>query len=77
MKEQSLVCQLSVILYIYAKQGRKRSRFNIFASLTKHVCILYKAFLHPFAKHVCKPKHHHLKIVNMPFMKNKHGTYDA
>ena len=62
MKEQSLVCYLSVILYIYAKQGRKRSRFNIFASFTKHVC---------------KPKHHHLKIVNMPFMKNKHGTYDA
>ena len=62
MKEQSLVCCLSVILYIYEKQRRKRPRFNIFASITKHVC---------------KPKHHILKIVNMPFMKNKHGTYDA
>ena len=41
-------------------------------------------FLHPsqsmfasFTKHVCKPKHHHLKIVNTPFMKRKHGTYEA
>ena len=41
-------------------------------------------FLHPLqsmfaslTKHVCKPKHHHLKIVNMPFMKPKHSTYDA
>ena len=62
MKEQNLVCCLSVILYIYAKLGRKRPRFNMFASLTKHVC---------------KPKLHHLKIVNMPFMKPKHSTYDA
>ena len=45
MKEQSLVCCLSVILYIYAKLGRKRPRFNIFASITKHVCILNKACL--------------------------------
>ena len=22
-------------------------------------------------------KHHHLKIVNMPFMKHKHNTYEA
>ena len=28
-------------------------------------------------KHVCKPKYHHLKIVNMPFPKRKHGTYEA
>ena len=28
MKEQGLICYLSVILYIYAKLGRKRSRFN-------------------------------------------------
>ena len=41
-------------------------------------------FLHPlrsmfasFTKHVCKPKHHHLKIVNMPFTKRKHGSYDT
>ena len=41
-------------------------------------------FLHPlqsifasFTKHVCKPKHHHLKIVNMPFTKRKHGSYEA
>ena len=41
-------------------------------------------FLHPlrsmfasFTKHVCKPKHHLLKIVNMPFTKRKHGNYDA
>ena len=41
-------------------------------------------FLHPlrsmfasFTKHVCKPKHHLLKIVNMPFTKRKHGIYDA
>ena len=40
-------------------------------------------FLHPlqsmfasFTKHVCKPKHHHLKIINMPFTKRKHATYD-
>ena len=40
-------------------------------------------FFHPlqsmfayFTKHVCKPKHHHLKIVNMPFTKRKHATYD-
>ena len=59
MKEQSLVCYLSVILYIYAKLERKFSRFNIFAS---------------FAKHVCKPKYHHLKIVIMPFMKHNYGT---
>ena len=45
MKGQSLVCYLSVILYIYAKQGRKRSRFNIFAAFTKHFCILYEACL--------------------------------
>ena len=47
-------------------RGRKRSRFNILASFTKHVC---------------KPNPHHLKIVNMPFRKRnmpfrkrKHGT---
>ena len=41
-------------------------------------------FLHPlqsmfasFTKHVCKPKHQHLKIVNMPFTKRKHGSYDT
>lgn len=41
-------------------------------------------FLHPlrsmfasFTKHVCKPKHHHLKIVNTPFTKRKHGSYDT
>ena len=41
-------------------------------------------FLHPlqsmfasFTKHVCKPKHHHLKIVNMAFTMRKHGNYDA
>ena len=62
MKEQILFCYLSVILYIYAKPGRKRSRFNIFESYTKHVC---------------KPKHHHLKIANIPFMKHNHGTYEA
>ena len=27
-----------------------------------------------FTKHVCKPKHHHLKIVSMPFTKRKQGT---
>ena len=50
----------------------------------QHFCILYKAFLHPlqsmfasFTKHVCKPKHHHLKIVNTPFTKRKHGCYDT
>ena len=62
MKEQSLVYYLSVILYIYAKLGRKRSRFNLFASFTKHVC---------------KPKHHHLKIVNTAFAKHKHGIREA
>ena len=41
-------------------------------------------FLHPlqsmfasFTKHVCKPKHHHLKIVNMAFTMRKHGIYDT
>lgn len=41
-------------------------------------------FLHPlqsmfasFTKHVCKPKHHHLKIVNMAFTIRKHATYEA
>ena len=38
MKEQGLICYLSAILYIYAKLGQKRSRFNIFAFFTKHVC---------------------------------------
>ena len=45
MKECDLVGYLSVILYIYAKLGRKRSRFSIFAFFTKHFCILHKAFL--------------------------------
>ena len=52
--------------------------------LFQHFCILYKACLHSlrsifasFTKHVCKPKHHHLKIVNTPFTKRKHGNYDA
>ena len=45
MKEQSPVCYLFVFLYIYAKPGRKRSRFNIVAAFTKHVCIIYKACL--------------------------------
>ena len=28
-------------------------------------------------KHVCKPKHHHLKIEDMAFTRHKHGTYGA
>ena len=46
MKECDLVGYLSVILYIYAKLGRKRSRFSIFAFFTEHFCILHKTFLH-------------------------------
>ena len=37
MKGQGLVCYLSVILYIYAKPGEKRSSFNILRSFAKHV----------------------------------------
>ena len=44
----------------------------------------FLTFLHPlqsmlayFTKHVCKPKHHHLKIVNMAFTMRKHATYEA
>ena len=84
MKEYSPVCYLSVILYIYAKLGRKRSRFSSFAFFTKHFCILYKAFLHSsqsifafFTKHFCKPKHHHLRIVTMAFAMRNHGIYKA
>ena len=62
MKELNPVCYLSAILYIYAKPGLKCSRFNIFAS---------------FAKHGCKPKHRHLKIVTMAFPRCKHGIYEA
>ena len=58
MKECSPVCYLSVILYIYAKLGRKRSRFSSFAFFTKQFC---------------KPKHHHLRIVNMAFTNRNHG----
>ena len=45
MKECDLVGYLSVILYIYAKLGQKRSRFSIFAFFTEHFCILHRAFL--------------------------------
>ena len=62
MKEQSLVCYLSVILHIYAKPGRKSSRFNIFESFTKHVC---------------KPKRHQLKIVDTALTMREHGIYET
>ena len=62
MKEQDLVCYLSVILYIYAKIGQKCSNFNIFESFTKHIC---------------KPKRHYLKIVDTPLTKRKHGSYET
>ena len=62
MKEQDLVCYLSVILHIYAKPGRKSSRFNIFESFTKHVC---------------KSKRHHLKIVDTALTMRKHDIYET
>ena len=62
MKECDLVGYLSVILYIYAKLGQKRSRFSIFAFFTEHFC---------------KPKHHHLRIVNMAFANRNHGICEA
>ena len=84
MKEYSPVCYLSVILYIYAKLGRKRSRFSIFAFFTEHFCILHRAFLHSsqsifafFTKHFCKPKHQHLSNVTMAFVKRNHGFFEA
>ena len=57
---------------------------SIFASFTKHFCILHKAFLHSsqsifafFTKHFCKPKHHHLRIVTMAFAKRNHGIRES
>ena len=57
---------------------------SIFVFFTKHFCFLHKAFLHSsqsifafFTKHFCKPKHHHLRIVNMAFANRKHGIRES
>ena len=44
------------------KRPNDRFGFNIFAFFTKHFC---------------KPKHYHLRIVNMAFAKRNHGICDA
>ena len=62
VKEKGSVSYLSAILHIYAKLGRKRSRFSSFAFFTKHFC---------------KLKHYHLRIVTMAFAKRNHGICDA
>ena len=61
--ERARLCLLSFCHSVYlCKIGVKCSRFDVFF-------ILCKACL--------QAKHHHLKIVNMPFTKQKHSTYEA
>ena len=61
--EGARLCLLSFCHSVYlCKIGVKMLLFRCFF-------ILCKACL--------QAKHHHLKIVNMPFMKHKHNTYEA